>query len=657
MAYTPPLGIPNPSTVLGYEIDIATPSWPASWLTETTTATAGYYFIEPDHPSATNSSNQYGHPDQPRANIPHTTEFAAGDLVWIKGGTYVYATGAGLPNPGNWDLYCVATAVDPLWVIGDPSDRPNIRTAVDIGGYGAADHIIFRNFDLTHGGAIEVRPRSGDGRTHQAKNILVQDCYFRGQQLNPESGAFGVGGGYTGIGVRDYDVENVIIHNCDIADYGQWELGEENDICGVFKAERSKGLWVLNNTIQHVGGDAVAGSPLSDNGRKKSRDYWIGGNVLGPCGENNIDLKGVVRVVVSQNIMTGPHGSQQGGAVLFHTGGDGWLCDKAWTIFNTIHTTAGGVVWAGSPANNPPVDILSVSDGGDSTCILTLEANGSVGMYEGQIITLSAMSIGAYDGDWEVVEAPPDEATVKIAMAFLGDATGTADQPIHPFQTLGGCVGNLIYDIHGGTHGAQQDNNTGAAAVFNSMSGPHYFCDNTVYDFEIGAMGSTVGGAELYARGNILWNKTAPTNAPSSSLNDEFYTETGLTLDSDYNSVATNATWNYAGADRNLAYMQGTVGIETNTVTGDPLFTDPENGDFSLQSGSPCLHASIVASDAYDAFENEFGIDIRGYDRFGNARPLDSTRSIGALEGQEFSVATIGTFNVTNCITSTLKFI
>jgi hypothetical protein len=630
-AYDPPAGIPDPATVLGHEIDIATPNWPASWLTGTTTATAGYYFIEPDHPSATNSSNPYGHPDLPRANLPHTTEFDAGDFVWLKGGTYVYATGSGLPNPGNWDLYCVATSENPLWIIGDPDDRPDFRTAVDVGGYGAADHIIIRNLDLTNGGAIEIRPRSGDGRTHQAKNILIQDCYLRGVQSNPEAGGIGMGGGYTGDGIRDFDVENVIIHECDIADYGIWDAGIENDICAIYKAERSKGTWVLNSLIQHVGGDGIAGSAFADGGRKKSEDYWIGGNIIGSCGENNIDLKGVVRVVISNNILTGPHGSQQGGAAIFHTGGDGWLTSKVWCIFNTVHSTSGAFSWGGSPANNPPVDVLSVSDEGGGECLLTLETNGSVGMYVGQILTLSDMSVSGYNGSRTVTEVPSADA-VKVSMIFSADSTGTADQPLHPNQVLAGCVGNVIYNNHGGTYGVQQDNNTGFAAVFNSMDGPYYFVDNSVYDFEVGAMSSTVAGSELYSRGNIFWSKSAPTNTGSSSINDEFYTETGLTLDSDYNRVSSSATWNYNSADRNLAYMQGTVGIELNTTAGDPLFVNAAGGNLNLQSGSPCISASIVAEEAYDAFEDEFGIDIRAVDRAGNVRPLDSTRDLGAYE-------------------------
>jgi hypothetical protein len=47
----------------------------------------------------------------------------------------------------------------------------------------------------------------------------------------------------------------------------------------------------------------------------------------------------------------------------------------------------------------------------------------------------------------------------------------------------------------------------------------------------------------------------------------------------------------------NCVYGNGTaysgVIAGANDVTGDPLFTDPANGDFTLQAGSPCLNAAI----------------------------------------------------------------
>lgn len=355
VAYTPSKGIPDPATDLGYEIDVAVPAWPASWLTGTTTATAGYYFVAPDDPAATNTDNTYGHPDLPRANLPHTSSLAAGNMVWIKGGTYVYATGVGLPNPGIWDIYCNASAEEPLWIVGDPDDRPNFRTPLDIGSYGAADHIILCNMDLSHGSYFEIRPRSGDGRTHKATEILIRNCTLIGKGTTTgDSNGIVVGGSETGVGSRDFDVENIVVYGCTISNFGAWDSGEENDYCGVYKAERSNNLWVLGCEIFHCGGDAVAGSALADADDYKSHRYWIGGNELYECGENSIDLKGVRYIVVSENEIYGPMGSQQGGGAIFHAGGPGIVVQDVACIFNTFHGLSGGIACAGSPAAMTP---------------------------------------------------------------------------------------------------------------------------------------------------------------------------------------------------------------------------------------------------------------------------------------------------------------
>lgn len=59
-----------------------------------------------------------------------------------------------------------------------------------------------------------------------------------------------------------------------------------------------------------------------------------------------------------------------------------------------------------------------------------------------------------------------------------------------------------------------------------------------------------------------------------------------------------------------------------NTFTFDPLFTDPDNGDLTLQAGSPCAGAGI-GNDTYSE------VPLTDYN--GDARPSD-TPAIGAFE-------------------------
>lgn len=548
MAYNPPIGIPNPASDLGYEIDVATPAWPASWLTGTTTATAGYYFIAPDDPAATNSSNPYGHPDLPRANLPHTSSFVAGDVVWMKGGTYVYATGAGLPNPGAWDIYCNASAAAPLWIIGDPDDAPTIETPVDVGGYGAADHIIIDGLYL-NGFGFEVKPKVGSNRVSE---ILIRNCTGVGQGiLVADANGVVIGGGETGLGSRDFDVENIVIYNNTFSGYGQWDYGDENDFCGVQKDYRSNKVWVLDNTIFHVGGDAVAGSPLAADPNYLSERYYIGRNTMYECGENAIDIKGVNYVTVSENIIYGPMGSQQGGGAIFHRGsGLNPVVQNVACVFNKFYHLSAGISCQGSPP-----------------------------------------------------------ATTGLVF-----------------------IGNTFHEMHSSI-AYQAENNLGYCIASEASAGTVYVADNSMEDYEIGVLVNGPGDFDVFMHGNIFGTRHTYTPIEGkSNVNKQWIVYNSMPVVSDYNIFQGTPDFIYDGTTRNFAYLQGD-GLEAHSLSAtDPLYTNAATGNLNLQSGSPAIDASIEGSDAYDAFESIFGIDIRGYDRAGNARPYGEAWDIGALE-------------------------
>ena len=580
-AYDPPPGIPNPATAFGYEIDRATPAWPASWTAGTPSATVNYYYVAPDEIGATNTSNTYGYPGKARKNLPNTSALPAGAFIWIKGGTYTYA-GTGMPSPGVWQLYNPGTSATPLWICGDPANMPNFQNTMDIGGYLAASHVIIENINFNSGGKVLIRPRGGSGRTHKAEHIIIRDCIMTGLGLTTgDNNAVSAGGGGTGYYTRDFDTENMVVFRCNISNYGKWDSGTQNDFCGVYQSERSRGMWVLENEIFHVGGDAVAGA-ANATAIHKTEDYWVGRNVLYECGENNIDMKGVNRVVISQNLMSGPHGSQQGGAAIFHAGGPGWLCNNVWVIYNHFYHVSAGVYYGGSRKNPIVRAVSAVADGGAGTSILTVADTVDMRVGTGTL-TLSGMSVGAYDGVRDVV-AILSATKVQITMAYAATATGTVDPADCPYQTNGGVVGNLFRDIHGSI-GAQQDHNTGYAATIGATTGPHYFVDNTCFDYEIGVVASSQAGSKLFAQGNIFRLKTSPTNTGKSNYNDEIVINNSLAARLDYNHFDTGASWFYMNADRDLAYMQG-AGLESGATTGDPLFVDPAKLDFRLQSGS-----------------------------------------------------------------------
>jgi hypothetical protein len=50
-------------------------------------------------------------------------------------------------------------------------------------------------------------------------------------------------------------------------------------------------------------------------------------------------------------------------------------------------------------------------------------------------------------------------------------------------------------------------------------------------------------------------------------------------------------------------------------ISADPMFTDPDNGDFTLQFGSPC----IDAGSAYFEYEGEVLVDMNANDYYGQS--------------------------------------
>lgn len=101
-----------------------------------------------------------------------------------------------------------------------------------------------------------------------------------------------------------------------------------------------------------------------------------------------------------------------------------------------------------------------------------------------------------------------------------------------------------------------------------------------------GAGVGCASGATLKMRNTIVWGN---------GFND-VRAATGATLDCQYNYYeSAYDQWDALG------------GEGTGTVVGtDPLFSDPENGDFTLQAGSPCIGAGIDPfsdgdGDQYDA--------------------------------------------------------
>ena len=117
---------------------------------------------------------------------------------------------------------------------------------------------------------------------------------------------------------------------------------------------------------------------------------------------------------------------------------------------------------------------------------------------------------------------------------------------------------------------------------------------------------------------NIIVNSVTPSGAKVNDLglvvdDDNGHTTNLLLKNNDYNGRST-----YCGGKCDLTVK------ESGTINKDPLFVDPANGDFHLQSNSPCINAGIV-----DATFTLPDIDLDG-----NPRIFGKAPDMGAYELQ-----------------------
>lgn len=527
MAYTPPIGIPNPSAEFGWEIDRATPAWPASWLTGPTTATAGFYFIDNTDPAATDSGNPYGHPDLPRETIPYigNNTLSAGNYVYIHAGTYA---------PGTMSVSSQGTEADPIWLTGNAVSHPVINSPLHVGDFAGASYWVIENIDMNAPGAIDIRP-TGVGMT--VDHILVRNCVMLGASLVSDPNGISVGGG---VDITNQTTD-VVIYNCDIQEYGKYDnVGESEQACVYNDYNRSR-TWILNCILKRPGSDCVAGSHSANDTDRLSEYIYVGGCEIECGGENCIDFKSSRYVVVSQNHIYGVAFREQGWLIVLHSGSNPVPVRDASIIFNRIHHGTSGIM---GTSTNGTKDIIA--------------------------------------------------------------------------------IGNLIYDIRASYAPQADPSYNGLAIGFLATQGTgNFIAGNTIYDSDAGIAASNLSASNLIqARSNIFASVT------NHSLNVDNLAE--AFLDSDYNIFDTAATFFWNNGVRNFAYMQGTAGVELNSLTGDPDFVNAAADNFELLATSPAINAGVEGG-GYAAFLAIFGQSIE-VDFNGDARPASGVWDIGAYE-------------------------
>jgi len=340
-AYTPHLGIPNPSMYFGTfgEIDQPTPnpatkcpSWPSA-------PTVGCYYIDKTNTACTNTNNTYGYPNKPRC-LPPEGLLAAGSYVYIHAGTY---------NPidtdgDRFDWHGAGTASNPIWITGNASSRPILTDFVHIGAAGSVSYMVVENLALTSGANMLISP-SIDGTN--IDHVIIRNCVLTGRGLFYDGSGIGIGPSSGDDGIPNSTIKYVVVYNNTVSAFGDKSKSDQG---GVYQGYHTNATWVLNNTIFDIAADGVAGSHYSDYTSKLANNFYIGGNTIYGNGEDGIDIKVTDGIVISGNTITGPcyAGRGAGSGIVLHYGANNLPCKNALVQYNTIYNISTGIGNGGS---------------------------------------------------------------------------------------------------------------------------------------------------------------------------------------------------------------------------------------------------------------------------------------------------------------------
>jgi parallel beta-helix repeat protein len=160
---------------------------------------------------------------------------------------------------------------------------------------------------------------------------------------------------------------------------------------------------------------------------------------------------------------------------------------------------------------------------------------------------------------------------------------------------------------------------------------------DTVDVFNNVVYGATLGGVTAAAdfplvfRNNIFSNNTGTDIGVSGST-------TGLTISNNLYYKTSGNVLSY----NSLTYtIQTITDFEATAVTGDPLFTNAANGDFTLQAGSPAINAGVDVGLTHDILGNPIvgNLDIGAYEsqeKSDEATTKYTTEDISICEGESY---------------------
>ena len=283
MAYTPPVGIPDPT--LDFEQPL--PSRPSNWTEET----PGYYYIDTINGSY---APVYGSETTPRKYLPKP--IPAGSYIEIAG-DYNYAGGGviSILSQGTDDTW-VPNKSGPVWITS-AKNNPGTFTNYKVLMYGEnlfLTDMLFRNGST---------PQTGSStKGYPAKNIVIRNIDV--------AGPIGIQGAATNSGS-----DNIIVYSSSFHDAGDINSPIDEDVHVVTVNAYSSNIWILKNTM-HTASGAGLQVHGGHNHSTDTNNIYIGDNEVYNVRQSGIWVKSGKNVIISSNyvhdILTTPWSQSKG---------------------------------------------------------------------------------------------------------------------------------------------------------------------------------------------------------------------------------------------------------------------------------------------------------------------------------------------------------
>jgi len=406
------VGVPHPAFSYGYNnLAITRPADPSDWpLSEDSNGL--FYYIDSQHPSATDTANTYGYPNQPRATIPEGS-FSAGTVMIIVGGSgYPAYTIAG---DSRWTMTMPGTIPSKCFVVGEGDEKPKLNKEFRLTG---SSHVIFYNIEFSRPDGVSFAVNGINAISDVSSYITVRECTLSGDGVDY--------GNKSAISNQGYDADNinqyVTLFNNLIKDYGENNASATENDFHAFKPEQDAAyIWYIGNTSRNLGGDCIQVGSATTPDANRCKYVWIAKNDMSNTFENAVDIKNCQYIVVSDNDMYN---------------------------FERVNTTASNTFLASVTHDNG--DSVYFINNRVRQCGMGFNCTGITDMwYVGNIIyDTAAVDTGGYDGD----TAFGDTACIQ----FRGGSS------------TGGILHNTFYDF---SKGIQTANDPSVAILNNVITG------------------------------------------------------------------------------------------------------------------------------------------------------------------------------------------